>query len=199
MKKLCIISFCMLYFILPIKANSQTEVTFSKCTDGDTAHFIMDDEDITVRFLAINAPEYTKIKEAYGKEASTYVCDVLTNANTITLEFDDNSELTDKYGRTLAWVFVDGKLLQKELVSQGLAEVKYLYGDYTYTQELQEAEKVAKENQLQMWSDKTSNQDVFTQYSSVVFGVLLIIIGIFFTKGKKQKRRMIKKGFAKFK
>jgi len=64
------------------------------------------------------------------------VCDALTNAKTIELEYDDGSDETDKYGRTLAWVYADGKLLQRELVKQGLAEVKYIYGDYAYTDEL---------------------------------------------------------------
>ena len=35
-------------------------------------------------------------------------------------------EKTDKYGRTLAWVYADDRLVQMELVQQGLAEVKYI-------------------------------------------------------------------------
>ena len=85
MKK--IMFFCLLLILaaMPIQANTKEEVEFSKCTDGDTAHFLIKGKDTTVRFLAINAPEYTKTKEPYGKEASEYVCDILTNANTIEL------------------------------------------------------------------------------------------------------------------
>ena len=77
MKK--IMFFCLLALMaaLPVQANTREEVEFSKCTDGDTAHFKINGKDTTVRFLAINAPEYTKTKEPYGKEASAYVCDVL--------------------------------------------------------------------------------------------------------------------------
>ncbi|MFQ7092913.1 MAG: thermonuclease family protein [Ruminococcus sp.] len=135
MKK--IMFFCLLVILaaMPVQANTKEEVEFSKCTDGDTAHFLIRGKDTTVRFLAINAPEYTKTKEPYGKEASEYVCDILTNANTIELEYDDGSDTLDKYGRTLAWVYADDVLLHKEsLFRSGLAEVKYLYGDYAYTE-----------------------------------------------------------------
>ena len=116
MKK--IMFFCLLALMaaLPVQANTREEVEFSKCTDGDTAHFKINGKDTTVRFLAINAPEYTKTKEPYGKEASAYVCDALKSAETIELEYDDGSDKLDKYGRTLAWVYVDDVLLQKELV-----------------------------------------------------------------------------------
>ena len=56
MKK--IMFFCLLALMaaLPVQANKREEVEFSKCTDGDTAHFKINGKDTTVRFLAINAP-----------------------------------------------------------------------------------------------------------------------------------------------
>ena len=83
MKKFICLCLICLICLLPVQANTKQKVTLSKCTDGDTAHFIIKGKDTTVRFLAINAPEYTKEKEPYGKEASAYVCDALTNAKTI--------------------------------------------------------------------------------------------------------------------
>ena len=35
----------------------QKSVNFKSCIDGDTAVFIINDENVTVRFLAIDAPE----------------------------------------------------------------------------------------------------------------------------------------------
>ena len=97
MKKLLLLAMLLLLAIVPIQANTKEKVIFSKCTDGDTAHFLIDGKDTTVRFLAINAPEYTKTKEEYGKEASAYVCNALMEADTITLEYDDGSDALDKY------------------------------------------------------------------------------------------------------
>ncbi|MCR0262448.1 thermonuclease family protein [[Clostridium] innocuum] len=198
MKK--IMFFCLLVILaaMPVQANTKEEVEFSKCTDGDTAHFLIRGKDTTVRFLAINAPEYTKTKEPYGKEASEYVCDILTNANTIELEYDDGSDTLDKYGRTLAWVYADDVLLQRELVQRGLAEVKYIYGDYAYTEELKTLEKEAKKEKLNMWSDgKAAAQeqtDSLQYILGAVGGLILIVFGLFFAKGKRNKERYIRKG-----
>ena len=198
MKKLLLLAMLLLLAIVPIQANTKEKVIFSKCTDGDTAHFLIDGKDTTVRFLAINAPEYTKTKEEYGKEASAYVCNALMEADTITLEYDDGSDALDKYGRTLAWVYADDVLLQKELVKKGLAEVKYLYGDYAYTKELQTLEKEAKKEKLNMWSDGLAAEEEQNETIQYVLGaaggVILIIFGLFFAKGKRNKQRYIRKG-----
>ena len=198
MKKIMFFCLFTIMAMLPVQANTREEVEFGKCTDGDTARFKIDGKDTTVRFLAINAPEYTKTKEPYGKEASAYVCDALKSAETIELEYDDGSEKLDKYGRTLAWVYVDDVLLQEELVKRGLAEVKYLYGDYAYTKELQTLEKEAKKEKINMWSDGKAAKEA--QYDTVQYvlgaagGVVLIIFGLFFAKGKHNKQRYIRKG-----
>ena len=198
MKKLLLLAMLLLLAIVPIQANTKEKVIFSKCTDGDTAHFLIDGKDTTVRFLAINAPEYTKTKEEYGKEASAYVCNALMEADTITLEYDDGSDALDKYGRTLAWVYADDVLLQKELVKKGLAEVKYLYGDYAYTKELQTLEKEAKKEKLNMWSDGLAAEEEQNETIQYVLGaaggVILIVFGLFFAKGKRNKQRYIRKG-----
>lgn len=183
-----------------IHANTREQVSLGRCVDGDTTHFMIDGVDTTVRYLAINAPEYTKEKEPYGKEASAYVCDVLTNAKKIELEYDDGSDRLDKYGRTLAWVYADDELVQASLVSQGLAEVKYLYGEYAHTQTLQTLEKEAKAKQLQMWSGTQPEEEAeLPLWASTLGGLLLIIIGVFFTKGKGKQKRMIKQGVKQIK
>lgn len=172
-------------------ANTKKAVEFSKCTDGDTAHFLIDGKDTTVRFLAIDTPEYTKEKEPYGKEASAFTCDAIKHANQIHLEYDDGSDKTDKYGRDLAWVFVDGKLLQKMLVEEGLAEVAYLYGDYSYTDELQKAQGKAKLEKLNLWSDTDATPSYATIGSMVVGLMIIIVLLCSNTKGKKRKIKKV--------
>ena len=87
-------------------------VEFKSCIDGDTAIFVINEENKTVRFIAIDAPENnTEI----GKEVSNYVCKALKDASTITLEYEVNAT-TDKFNRVLAWVYVDDKLIQIDLI-----------------------------------------------------------------------------------
>lgn len=152
---ICIWMLCPVQiFALGIKDSEM--VVLEKCVDGDTARFKDSNGNILkTRFLAIDTPETvhpTKEVEAFGKEASNYTCESLKNAKEIRLEYDNDSDKEDKYGRRLAWVFVDGVLLQEKLVELGYAKVAYLYGDYEYTARLQEIETRTKENKIGVWS-----------------------------------------------
>lgn len=129
-------------------------VTFTRHVDGDTSWFHVDGKDIKVRYLAIDTEETvhpTKEATEIGYTASEYVEETLSSAKKIELEYDANSDAVDKYDRTLAWVWVDGKLFQKELVENGLAKVAYVYADYKYLDQLYAAQEDAKENRLGVW------------------------------------------------
>ena len=163
MKKIFIL--IVFFFCLNNIGAKEIEVKFDECVDGDTAKILYKEEKITARFLAIDTPETvhpTKEEEAYGKDASKFTCNSLKNANEIILEFDEESDEKDKYGRYLVWVFVDEKLLQEKLVKKGLANVAYLYGDYKYTDKLEKAEQLAEENKLGIWNI-SSNEEEITQ------------------------------------
>lgn len=199
MKKLLLV--CMLFAIsvMSLQANTREEAELVKCVDGDTTHLKVGNEVLKVRYLAIDTPEYTKEKEPYGKEASECVCKLLSEADKIELEYDDGSEKTDKYGRTLAWVYADDRLVQMELVQQGLAEVKYIYGDYAYTDDLQKAQKAAQADKLNIWSNQPYEEKGAKEKAMLGIGggVLFIVAGLLFAKNKSQRKRMIKKGMRK--
>lgn len=125
-------------------------VVLSKCVDGDTAHFKVDGILEKVRFIAIDTPELNK-KEPFAIEAKDYTCDRLSSAQSIELKIDPLAKEPDKYGRLIAWIYVDGDLLQSELVEQGYASVKYIYDDYLYVDELYHLETQAKNSKLGIW------------------------------------------------
>lgn len=191
------IIFILIAFFLFIENTCAMSATLNKCVDGDTAWFNVDGEVIKTRFLAIDTPESTTEIEEYGKEASEFTCNILTNAKKIELEYDDNSDKTDKYDRHLVWVFVDETLLQKSLVENGLAEVAYLYGDYKYTNILEESEEIAKENKLNIWSNKENSNNDF-DYISIIIVFAILLLYIFNSKcrtkiNKKFKNKVSKK------
>lgn len=194
MRHMFLFMMLLMLSVISVSANTRIVTEFIKCTDGDTAHFLVDGRDTTVRFLAIDTPEYTKEKEAYGKEASEFTCNALNDAEKIELEYDDGSQKTDKYGRELAWVFVDGTLLQKELVQAGLAQVTYIYGDYQYTDELYQVQEQAKKEQLNIWSNGTGTKNPHVSYLGVLLGIVIIVIILGSRgKGNKQKIRQLKR------
>lgn len=137
-------------------SNEKIKVSYSSSVDGDTAKFELNGEIITVRFLGIDTPETvhpTLGEEPYGKEASNYTNEKLKSATKIELEYDANASKTDKYGRHLAWIFVDDVLLQEELIKNGFAKTYMLQDNYTYSWILQERQQEAKEKNLGIWSD----------------------------------------------
>ena len=189
MKKILFI--LTLFFTFTINTYAKKlEVTLDKCVDGDTAWFNLDNERIKTRFLAINTPESTNKIEAYGKEASNYTCNMLTNAKKIEIEYDNNSDKFDKYDRHLVWVFVDDTLLQEKLLEEGLAEIKYIYGDYKYLDELKKVESTAKKNKVGMWSDSKNDYSI---YLIIIGAIIIILVFIFSKKGRKKILRELKK------
>ena len=189
MRKLYLIFICFIIGICPVLANDRYEVTLNKCVDGDTAWFNLSNKVIKTRFLAIDTPESTKEIEPYGKEASNYTCKRLKNADKIYIEYDNNSQKLDKYDRHLVWVFVDNSLLQKELVENGLAEVKYIYGDYLYLDKLKKAEDLAKSKSINIWSDNNFLDNLL--YNSILF-VLIVGIIVIFKPNKRVTKKIIK-------
>ena len=147
----------ILIFPIRINASEKIKVTLDRCVDGDTAVFKVKKESKKTRFLGVNTPESVKENspvEPYGKQASNYTCNKLKKAKKIEIEYDPKSNKEDNYGRILVWVFVDDKLLQKDLVRLGYAEVKYVYNDYLYVDELKKEEQKAKDKKLRIWSEE---------------------------------------------
>lgn len=198
MKKFLLFIFIFFISIINVSASEKVSVSFSKCVDGDTAKLILDEKEITVRFLAVDTPETshpTKGEEPYGKEAKEFTCNSLKKAKKIELEFDKNSDKTDKYDRYLAWIWVDDYLLQDNLIKEGLAEVAYLYDDYKYTSLLEEHQTLAKLNKIGKWSDYNPLDKNFFY---MIGGCLLVIVAVATglitkSKGKSHIKKIIKK------
>lgn len=193
------ILFCLIVILIPfnINASNKLEVKLDKCVDGDTAWVILNNESIKLRFLAIDTPESTNKIEEYGKEASEFTCNYLTNTSKLEIEYDNNSDKLDKYNRHLVWVFVDNELLQDLIVKNGLAEIKYIYGDYKYLDILNDSLESAKQNELNLWSNQ--------EYLLILFGyritkemlytfIVVILLIITYIFSKKSQKKITNKG-----
>ncbi|RAP48302.1 MAG: hypothetical protein BZ135_00855 [Methanosphaera sp. rholeuAM6] len=86
--------------------------------DGDTIYLSSGEK---IRFVGVNTPE----KGVTGYHASKKFVKKLCLNKEVGINVDDR-KYTDKYGRTLAVVIVDGKNLNEMLLKEGLAEVMYI-------------------------------------------------------------------------
>ncbi len=196
MKRIFVFVCCLFINFGVVCADDMVSVTLNKCVDGDTAKFVIDGEVKTVRFLSINTPElahYGNAAEPFGEEASKFTCDALSNSSNIKLQYDPKSDKTDKYDRVLAWVFVDDKLLQKDLINNGLAEVKYVYDDYLYSSLLEDLEATAKKNMVGMWGNSSDEGISNRQLIIYVIAIIAVVVIAIFGKSSSSKKKAIKK------
>lgn len=177
---------------------AKEQVTFDSCVDGDTFKINLNGEKKSVRMIAVDTPESvhpTKEKEYYGEESSEYTCNKLKNAKKIELEYDKNSDKEDKYGRLIAWVFVDGVLLQQNLIENGYAKVAYLYDDYKYTSILEEKQELASSQNIGIWANKKLETNKYDKKEIIII-VLLVIVAL--VTGNKTIKRKAKSKLKKY-
>ena len=86
--------------------------------DGDTIYL---DNGEKVRFVGVNTPE----RGVDGYITSKNFVQKLCLNKEVGLDIDD-SKHSDRYGRTLAVVIVDGKNVNEMLLKEGLAEIMYM-------------------------------------------------------------------------
>ena len=195
-----------------INNSERISVKYLKTSDGDTMRATINGENVRIRFLGINTPEVSgedKVEEPWGNEALLYTQNRLDNANKIEIEYDDVADHEDRFGRKLAWIWVDDELFELELLEQGLAKTYMLKNNYKYAKELKEAENKAKNAKVGVWSDEipesnkpisesnigetnveeplifeeSSSKDSF--WLSLVFAIIVILVIIVLTKNKK--------------
>ena len=114
--------------------------------DGDT---IIIEGNYRVRYIGIDTPELRPALEAYGLEAWQANRE-LVEGKEVRLEHDVSE--TDKYGRLLRYVWIDGTLVNAELVRQGLARARAYPPDTRYQDYLEQTEAEARAAGRGMWA-----------------------------------------------
>lgn len=92
-----------------------------RVVDGDTIEVALDGAEEDVRYIGVDTPETVKPGEpvqCFGPEASERNHE-LVEGRAVRLVFDE--ELRDHYGRLLAYVYAEGRLVNARLVAEGYA------------------------------------------------------------------------------
>ncbi|QVN25896.1 thermonuclease family protein [Bacillus halotolerans] len=130
------------------------DVTLDRAVDGDTIKVKYKGNVDTVRYLLVDTPESKKpdsCVQPYGEDASKRNKELVSDGK-LQMEFDKGDH-RDKYGRLLAYVYVDGKSVQGTLLKEGLARVAYVYEPNTkYIDQFRKDEQEAKSEKLSIWS-----------------------------------------------
>jgi len=124
----------------------------TRVIDGDTIEVDIDGTIYKVRYIGIDAHELDDEQPEYctlAQEATRYNRQ-LVEGKTVRLEKDVSE--TDRYGRLLRYVYVDGIFVNAELVRQGLAWAEAYEPDTEYQDILEKAEAEARKDKIWIWA-----------------------------------------------
>jgi micrococcal nuclease len=93
----------------------------TRVVDGDTIEVQLDGAEEDVRYIGVDTPETVKPDtpvQCFGPQASGFNHRLVEHER-VRLVFDE--ERRDVYGRLLAYIYLDGRFVNAELVRRGLA------------------------------------------------------------------------------
>jgi micrococcal nuclease len=133
-----------------------------RVVDGDTIKVSNGD---TLRLIGMDTPETVdprKPVQCFGVAASRRA-HALLDGQSVSLEYDPSQGRLDKYGRTLAYVWMaDGQLFNELMIREGYAH-EYTYNTpYKYQARFRAAEAAARQAARGLWSSSTCGGDTST-------------------------------------
>ncbi len=168
-----------------------------RVSDGDTITLSVDGTKTTVRYLLIDTPELHHPKKPVEElgDAAAAANRALLASGPIRLEYD--RERTDKYGRTLAYVWItlpEGEvMINEELMRRGLALPMIIQPNGKYAGRILEAMEDAAQEGRGLWSLLEKRHFTAAQ----VWSEAALLAGTFLTvdmtvdKVQKKGRRII--------
>jgi endonuclease YncB( thermonuclease family) len=111
-------------------------------TSGDEIKVFKDGKPVAIRLAAIDCPEKG---QPYANAAKKFTANMVAGKVVIVWP-----TFTYRHGRMVAFVFVDNKSLNKELLSAGLA---WHYKEYSRDPELAKLEFEARSKKVGLWSE----------------------------------------------
>ena len=132
--------------------------------DGDTFRYRKEDWSLqSVRLLGVDAPESNTARyrstECFWKESKSYLTNLLKNQY-VTLEFDPNSAQSDAYGRMLAYVYLDWKLVNETLIAEWYAKEYTYKTSYMQQSSFKQSEENAKKSSKWLRSSSTCGKSI---------------------------------------
>jgi len=129
----------------------------TRVIDGDTVEVQRGARVLTVRLIGMDTPETvhpSEPVECFGPAATRFANDRLLGRE-VTLEYDASQGRLDYYGRTLAYLWVEGRsmrLFNDAAVRQGFA-LEYTYDTaYAWQSRFMRDERMARQQQRGVWT-----------------------------------------------
>ncbi|OMP67067.1 thermonuclease family protein [Domibacillus epiphyticus] len=135
-----------------------TKVTVNEVVDGDTIKVTYKGRKETVRLILIDTPETkdpNKCVQLFGPEATAYTKKyLLDKKKKVSIEL--GVQTRDKYGRILAYVYVNETMFNRLLLQNGYARIAVYPPNTQYLEQLQVDENKAKKAKVGIWSSTSA-------------------------------------------
>jgi micrococcal nuclease len=143
----------LLALALPAAAQPTLEGTVTRIVDGDTVHVRVDGRLEKVRYIGVNTPEvhHPRKGDEPGGRAAAAVNRDLVDGRRVRLELDTQSR--DRYGRLLAYVWVDDRMINAELVRRGFAQVMTVPPNVRHQFLFLKLQREAREARRGLWAE----------------------------------------------
>jgi micrococcal nuclease len=132
------------------------KAVIDRVVDGDTLVVLRDNGTEKLRLIGVNAPEsyahHDKTARTHRGESVSRIVNQWLNKRTVYLQFEKTK--TDRYGRLLAYVWLDAHTMISEvLVREGLAEERRYEPTTQFNDYFAKLEKRARQDMRGIWSD----------------------------------------------
>jgi micrococcal nuclease len=126
--------------------------TVERVVDGDTVVVRVGGARVRVRLIGVDTPEVVRLGTpvgCFGPEASAHLKRLLPPGTEVRLTYD--LDRADRYGRTLAYLYVGALFVNLDLVARGYATVLTIPPNVAHTDELVAAQRSARARSLGLW------------------------------------------------
>lgn len=131
---------------------SENSYKVTRVVDGDTIIIDYNGTEERIRLIGIDTPESVhpnaEKNTEFGKAASNFTKEKLENKY-VKIELDVQER--DKYGRLLAYVYLDDEMYNKTLLAEGYAKIATYPPNVKYVDDFTKIEKDARNNKKGLW------------------------------------------------
>ena len=124
-------------------------VTVAEVVDGDTIRL---SDGRVIRYIGIDTPETKHPQqgiECFGQAASQRNKELVVGKQ---VQLEKDTSETDRYGRLLRYVWLEGHLVNEQLIAEGYAVAISYPPDIKYQEQLRKAEEESRQKNLGLWA-----------------------------------------------
>lgn len=133
---------------LPTSTSLKEKAKVSIVYDGDTIELA---DKRKVRYIGINTPEInwkSGDPQCFATQSARINKEMVGGQE---IEMAKDISETDKYGRILRYIWIDGIFMNDFLLRQGYAKLDLIPPDTSYSGQFKEAQKEARDNKRGLW------------------------------------------------